>query len=199
LRRIALVLLLSTACAFSQVAKPAPAETSSVPLKRGAVELGVFTGGGTGFGKRSSTQFFYAGGRFGKVLTPDLGHGWFRGNLEYTFDVLPFIAVMEPPRTTYGAGFNPVNLKWNFTRGRRMVPFFEIGGGTLFTGQDVPFGTNSFNFTPQGGFGVHFLVKPKQAVTFTGKYMHVSNAGIADANSGINASIQFILGYTWFK
>jgi len=80
-----------------------------------------------------------------------------------------------------------------------MIPFFEIGGGALFTGQDVPAGTNNFNFTPQGGVGVHFLVKPKQAITFTGKYMHVSNAGIADANSGINASIQFVLGYTWFK
>jgi hypothetical protein len=163
------------------------------------MEFDVLAGGGTGFGKRSSTQFFYAGGRFGKVLTRDAGHGWLHGNLEYVFEVLPLFAVFQPPQPTYGASFSPLDLKWNFTRGRRMIPFFEIGGGALFTGQDVPAGTNNFNFTPQGGVGVHFLVKPKQAVTFTGKYMHVSNAGIADANSGINASIQFVLGYTWFK
>jgi hypothetical protein len=199
LRQIALVLLLLTSCAFSQTATPAAPEASSLPLKKGAVELDAFMGGGTGFGKRSSTQFFYVGGRFGKVLTRDMGHGWLHGNLEYVFEVLPFVAIMQPPRTTYGASFSPMDLKWNFTRGRRMIPFLEIGGGALFTGQDVPFGTNNFNFTPQGGFGVHFLTKPKQAITFTGKYLHVSNAGIADANSGINASIQFIVGYTWFK
>jgi lipid A 3-O-deacylase len=207
LRRIFIAVLLLSLTAFAQTAKPAEskpadtktAETSTLPLHKGALEFDAFTGGGTGFGKRSSTQFFYVGGRFGKVLTGDHGHGWIHGNLEYVFEVLPFIAIMQPPQTTYGASFSPMDLKWNFTKGKRMIPFAEIGGGALFTGQDVPAGTNNFNFTPQGGFGIHFLVKPKQAVTFTTKYMHVSNAGIADANSGINASIQFILGYTWFK
>ena len=82
-----------------------------------------------------------------------------------------------------------------------LVPFAEITGGALWTTQDVPFGTNNFNFSPQGGFGVHFLrgADKKQAVTLAGKFLHISNAGIADANSGINASIQFELGYTWFK
>ncbi|MCU1309798.1 MAG: Lipid 3-O-deacylase-related protein [Candidatus Angelobacter sp.] len=199
MRRIFAAVLLLSLSAFAQTAKPATVETSTLPLHKGALEFDAFTGGGTGFGKRSSTQFFYVGGRFGKVLTRDVGRGWIHGNLEYVFEALPFIAILQPPNATYGGGFSPMDLKWNFTRGKRMIPFAELGGGAMWTGQDVPFGTNNFNFTPQGGFGVHFLVKPKQAVTFTGKYMHVSNAGIADANSGINASIQLVLGYTWFK
>jgi lipid A 3-O-deacylase len=154
-----------------------------------------------GFGKRSSTQFLYGQFRVGKVFTADHGSGWMRGNFEGAFDLTPIFIVMQPPQNAYGGGFSPVVLKWNFTSGRRMVPFAELTGGALWTTQDVPFGTNNFNFSPQGGFGVHFLrgADKKQAVTLVGKFLHISNAGIADANSGINASIQFELGYTWFK
>jgi lipid A 3-O-deacylase len=210
-RRIAAVLfslLLLASPTFAQEVKTdkdkktkADDKVSRVPVKKGTWEITPLVGGGTGFGKRSSTQFFYAQVRFGRVLTADHGSGWVRGNFEYAFDLTPLFIVMQPPQATYGGGFSPVVLKWNFTSGRRMVPFVEITGGALWTGQDVPFGTNNFNFTPQGGFGIHFLRKknPNQAITLTSKFLHVSNAGIADANSGINASIQFLLGYTWFK
>jgi hypothetical protein len=172
-----------------------------VPVKKGTWELTPLVGGGSGFGKRSSTQFLYGQFRIGRVLSADHGSGWIRGNFEFASDLTPLFIVMQPPQTTYGGGFSPVVLKWNFTSGRRMVPFVELTGGALWTTQDVPFGTNNFNFTPQGGFGIHFLRKnnPKQAITFSSKFLHVSNAGIADANSGVNASIQFLLGYTWFK
>ena len=210
MRRVAVLLAASlfvSSLSFAQETKKEDskakkeAKESVLPVKKGAWELTPLIGGGTGFGKRSSTQFFYGQFRAGRVLTEDHFNGWMRGNFEYAFDVTPLFVVMQPPATTYGAGFSPVVLKWNFTSGRRMVPFAEITGGALWTGQDVPFGTNNFNFTPQGGFGIHFLRKnnPDQAITFVGKYMHVSNAGIADSNSGINASIQFELGYTWFK
>ena len=211
MRRIAAVLtglLLLCSLTFAQDAKSDgkgknkdDQKDSLVPVKKGTWEITPLVGGGTGFGKRSSTQMIVAQARFGRVLTADHGHGWVRGNFEYAFDLTPLFEVMEPPQATYGGGFSPVVLKWNFTSGRRMVPFAEITGGALWTTQDVPFGTNNFNFSPQGGFGIHFLRKsnPQQAVTMAAKFLHISNAGIADANSGINASIQFELGYTWFK
>jgi lipid A 3-O-deacylase len=200
-------ILLST-LTFAQEAKPDQAKkkdkdqkASMVPVKKGTWEFTPLIGGGTGFGKRSSTQFLYGQFRVGKVLTADHGSGWMRGNFEGAFDLTPIFIVMQPPQNAYGGGFSPVVLKWNFTSGRRMVPFAELTGGALWTTQDVPFGTNNFNFSPQGGFGIHFLrgADKKQAVTLVGKFMHISNASIADANSGINASIQFELGYTWFK
>ena len=202
-------ILLFAIVATAQDPKPKPdvvqakpdSQAPSVSVTKGTWEITPFIGGGTGFGKRSSTQFFYGGSRFGKVLTADHGSGLIRGNFELAFDLIPLYVIMEPPQRTFGGSFNPVVLKWNFTSGRRMVPFLELTGGALWTTKDVPFGTNNFNFTPQGGFGIHFLRKnnPKQAITLTSKFLHVSNAGIADANSGINASIQFLLGYTWFK
>ena len=194
--KLALAVLLLSSTLLAQT-KPA-ASATSLPLHRGAKEWGVFAGGGTGFGKRSNTQMFYAGGRFGYVLTPDIFKGRLRGNVEYVFDALPIFAVFQP-QNAFGAGFNPMILKYNFTSGKRLVPFIEAGGGVIFTNHDVPANTNSVNFTPQGGFGVHFLRNDNRAITFTGKYMHMSNAGLDQRNSGINASIQFVLGYTWFK
>jgi lipid A 3-O-deacylase len=107
-------------------------------------------------------------------------------------------AVFQPVNA-YGVSFSPVILKYNFTSGTRMIPFIEAGGGVLFTNHDVPLNTNTVNFTPQGAFGIHFLRDNGHAITFRGQMMHISNAGLERRNSGVNASIQFILGYTWFK
>ena len=188
--KLALVLIFLSSSLFAQ---------DSLPLRRGAKELGIFVGGGTGTGKRSSTQMLYAGGRFGYVLTPDLFQGRMRGNIQYVFDALPIFVVFQPPQNAVGAGFSPMILKYNFASGKRMIPFIEAGGGVLFTNHDVPVNTNHVNFTPQGGFGIHFLRQNNRAITFTGKYLHISNAGLDRRNSGINASVQFVLGYTWFK
>lgn len=172
-----------------------------LPLSKGRAQYEIFTGGGTGFGKRSSTQMFYVGGRYGRVLTPDILSGRMRGNIEYIFDALPLFVVFQPPRTAVGGGFNPLILKYNFTSGCSKIPFVEAGGGVLFTNRDVPVNTNHVNFTPQGGFGIHFLrgKDHDRAITASVKYLHVSNSGLDRRNSGINASIQFVLGYTWFK
>jgi len=187
--------LLSTLWLSSVAFAQEPAAT----LHQGATQLEVFAAGGNGFGKRSSTHFFYAGGRWGKVLTGQHLGGPLRGNLEFAVDVIPLYAIFEPPVNAFGAGFNPIILKWNFISGKRMAPFAELGGGVLFTNHDVPVNTNNVNFVPQGGFGIHFFTKPKRAVTVSAKYLHVSNAGLEFRNSGVNASIQVLVGYTWFR
>lgn len=169
-------------------------------VNKGNWNLGAWVQGGSGIGKHSDTQFFYFGGRIGKVLTPELGPGFLKGTFEYAVDVIPFEFVKQPPFNAYGAGFNPAVLKWNFTSGKKVIPYIELTGGVLFTNRDVPVTTNSVNFTPQGGIGIHFLrFDKKQAVTANIKYLHVSNAKLATNNQGINAAVIFGLGYTWFK
>lgn len=205
--RLALAVLLLTSSLFAQdkpaqtepaKSKAAATQASSLPLHKGAKEWTIFLGGGTGTGKRTNTQMLFAGGRFGYVLTREIFRGPLRGNVEYCFDALPLFAVFQPVNA-YGAGFNPMILKYNFTSGKRMIPFLEAGGGVLFTNHDIPFNTNNVNFMPQGSFGVHFLRSNNHAITFKGQYLHISNASLANNNSGVNASIQFVLGYTWFK
>ena len=173
-----------------------PADT---PLHNGSNEFGVFVGGGNGFGKRSSTHMLYGGGRWGKVLTDNALHGWLRGNFEFGLEVQPIYKVFQEGDDATGAAFTPVILKWNFLHHGKVKPFASIAGGVLITNHDVPQNTNNLNFTPQGGFGIHYLTSPNRAVTTQVKYLHVSNASLSNQNSGINGSIQFTIGYTWFK
>ena len=209
MRKIAAILLLLSSFALAQEkdsdktkdTKPASKSTAvfANAMKFGSQQIGVFVGGGTGVGKRSSTQFAFVGGRYGWVLTDNHGKSWYRGNFEFDIDVLPFTAYLQPGKNAFGAEFRPVVMKWNFTGGKKIVPFAEISGGMLFTNNDVPTNTNNFNFTPQGGLGLHFFRDPKHSITTQIKYQHVSNAGLANNNSGINAAIQFTLGYTWWR
>jgi hypothetical protein len=175
--RLLLCLVLSSSFAAAQ-------EGTGV-LRKGSSEWGVFVVGGSGFGKRSSTQNIGIGGRWGHAWTNDIGKSWYRGNFETKIEIIPFQAYLQPPV--------------NFTGNRRVKPFFELSGGLLISNHDIPVNTNTVNFTPQGGMGFHIFAKSNRAITLQGMYKHVSNAGLENRNSGINASVQFVLGYTWFR
>ncbi len=102
--------------------------------------------------------------------------------------------------TIYGGGFNPFVLRWNFTRGKKIVPFFGANGGVLFTTKDMPQPDSSaINFMSGAEFGAHFFRSEKRAITFSGHVLHVSNASIGNHNPGLNTTLHFRLGYTWFK
>lgn len=175
-----------------------PENLPAASLKKGTWDIGVWTGGGTAVaGTFSNTRVWNAGIRFGRVLTGEHGSSRLRGNLEWAADVIPAYVIFQNT-TVYGAGFTPVLLKWNFTGGNKIAPFVEAGGGTLFTRSQVPPGTSTTNFTPQIGFGMHVFTRQKRAVTFTGRWMHISNAGLTNPNPGIN-TLQFTVGYQWFK
>ena len=191
---LAAVLFLS-ACALAQEVRIDPAKA----LGKGATELGLYVQGGTGLMDRTDHQFFWVGGRFGKVLTQEHLSGFMRGTLQYSAEIYPFVVVTQPTGNAYGGGFTPLLLTWNFTSGKKVAPFIEFGGGTLFTNVDVPANTNNVNFTPQGAIGMHFFTRQNRAVTGAIRYTHVSNAGLSMRNAGINASLQFRLQYTWFR
>jgi len=176
-----------------------PAGYAQDGVRDGAWEFGVWTGGGTSVpGGTKDTQVMNLGGRVGKVLTPEIGPGFLAGKFEYAIDVVPVYAIFQQS-TVYGAGFNPVVLKWNFTHAHKhIVPFFEIAGGTLFTQDDVPVGTNTVNFTTQAALGVQVFARPKHSINLSARYMHISNAGLSVPNPGIN-TVQFQVGFHWWK
>jgi len=171
---------------------------ASGALHKGAWEVGLWVGGGTGLtGSTSDTRFLNAGVRLGKVLTGQHGAGWLRGNFEYAVDAIPLYVVFQQ-NTVYGASFSPFLLKWNFTGARKVAPYVELGEGVLFTADDVPRGTNPVNFASQAAVGVQVFTREKRALTLAARYAHISNAGLATPNPGIN-TLQFTLGYSWFK
>jgi hypothetical protein len=166
-----------------------------------AVEITPWVGWGTGVGASSDLKFLETGVRVGKIITSEIGTGRFRWRFEYAGDVMPVYLVELGQRGwVYGGAFNPVVLKFVFTANQKITPFVEASGGVLFSTQDVPEpNTSAVNFMSgvQGGF--HYFVKEKQAITFSTQVIHISNASVGNHNPGINVSVHFRLGYTFFK
>ena len=161
-------------------------------------EVQIWTGGGHGTnGSQSSDGVWNAGLRYGLILTAPHGPGFLRGRLEYAVEAVPAFLVFQKQNTAYGAGVNPFAFKWAFDTRGSVVPYFEIGGGTLFTNTQVPAGTSRVNFTTSGALGLHFL-RSKRNFSTEVRFMHISNAGLANPNPGIN-TVQLRLGFGWFS
>ena len=139
--------------------------------------------------------------RVGRVLTGELGHGWARGTLELDAEIMPVDYVLwSDYRNVYGVGVNPIVLKWNFTRGRKMTPYLLAQGGALWSAHKVPPGdTSRFNFTSGPGIGLNYFVKPGRSVNMDLRATHLSNASLGDHNPGVNSSLQLSIGYNWWK
>jgi lipid A 3-O-deacylase len=116
--------------------------------------------------------------------------------------------------TFTGASITPIILRWNFAGTRRFSFWGQAAGGLVWTNHKYPaFGgppynsqndgpnadASVWNFTPQGGVGVHYFVRPRRSIDFSANGVHISSASLGDRNPGVNASVQFSLGYTWWK
>jgi lipid A 3-O-deacylase len=176
--------------------------TPAVRGQAGPVEGGhewqFWTGGGHGLsGSQSGDGVWNVGFRYGLILTAPHGPGFLRGRLEYAVDAVPVFLVTQRTNTAYGVGVNPFAFKWALDTHASVLPYFEIGGGTLFTNTKVPEGTSHVNFTSGGALGLHFL-RSKHNISAEVRYMHISNAGLASPNPGIN-TIQVRLGFGLFS
>lgn len=116
--------------------------------------------------------------------------------------------------TYTGVSLTPIILRWNFARHGRFVPWAQAAGGLLWTNHKFPaYGstapnlkvngpngeTSVWNFTPQGGIGFHYFTRPNRSVDFSANGTHISSASLGDRNPGVNASVQFTVGYSWWK
>jgi hypothetical protein len=177
------------------------AQAQSKPLDNHPWDYGFWIGGGFSVpGGTKDTQVMNAGVRLGKVLTDDHLGGYMRGNFEWSADLMPLYYLWQPApaKNAFGEGFNPVNLKWNFTNSQRVIPFLELGGGVLFTNHVVPLNTSHVNFLTHATLGFQFFNNDRRAITANLMYQHISNAGLTIPNPGIN-TVQFQLGVNWFK
>ena len=161
--------------------------------EQGGHEVQFWAGGGHSVpGGTKNTGTFNAGLRYGWILTGPHLPSFLRGRFEYAVDAVPVFLVFQPANTAYGVGFDPLGLKWNFERHGRFSPYLELTGGTVFTNHNVPTGTNTVNFMDQTALGTHILGE-KYNWSLELRYMHISNAGLANLNPGIN-TVQVRLG-----
>jgi hypothetical protein len=175
-----------------------PALRAQAGPVEGGHELQVWTGGGHGVnGSQSGDGIWNVGFRYGLILTKPHGPSFLRGRLEYAVDAVPVFLVVQKTNEGYGAGINPFAFKWALDKHGSVVPYLELGGGTLFTNTKVPEGTSRINFTTSGALGLHFL-RSKYNISTEVRFMHISNAGLSTPNPGIN-TIQFRIGFGLFS
>lgn len=131
---------------------------------------------------------------------------------------LPYTCPLQFGGGTFrGVSLTPVILRWNFlTKSQRIQPWFQAAGGLIYTthkfppnflsqqtinGQTVYLdgGTCVWNFSPQGGVGIHYFTRAKRSIDLGVSGVHISSASLGDRNPGVNASVQVQLGYTFWK
>jgi hypothetical protein len=116
--------------------------------------------------------------------------------------------------TYTGASITPIILRWNLARPGKLAPWIQGAGGVVWTNHKYPaYGdttanivtngpngdTSVWNFTPQFGVGAHYFTRPNRSIDFSANALHISSASLGDRNPGVNASVQFSIGYTWWK
>ncbi len=185
-------------------------------MERQPWEYGLFLDGGFGTSGETSDHFLNAGVRIGKVLTGPAGLGVIHGQFEYAVELIPYWQAFTPKQTYYLAGkpvttggtysglsLTPIILRWNLTHWHRVMPWLQGAGGLIWTNHKFPpngpRGTSVWNFEPQFGLGIHYFVRPDRAIDFAANAVHISNASLGDANPGVNATVQFQIGYSWWK
>lgn len=228
LRLSVLLLAGMTVSAVAQSAAPAVNPVAEVRNQQ-SWSFGPIVNYGNGVGDRSDYKIFFAGVHGGKVLTRVMHAGPLSGQFEYGVDVIPIWQAYTPaPHTetevingvtytaqvgggTYrGVSLTPVIFRWNFlTKSARIQPWFQAAGGLIYTThkfpgtvlvpEGTPGGTSVWNFSPQGGAGLHYFLRRGRSIDFGVNAVHISSASLGDKNPGVNASVQFQVGYTFWR
>jgi lipid A 3-O-deacylase len=172
-------------------------------------------------------HLFNGGVEAGRMFTVLHGPGLLRGRAEAAVEVIPFWLAHYPKQTLvvhsplnefptlitqetlnyHGVSVTPLLFRWNFMKheSSRFVPWVQLGSGLLWTSQPFPqqrgpgYYTSRINFTPQADFGANMFTKKNQSLNFALKVVHISSAGLGESNPGIPVSVQFSLGYSWWK
>jgi lipid A 3-O-deacylase len=124
------------------------------------------------------------------TLTDPIGDSWYRGQISLGAEMV-YLEFREPI-VTHGIGFTP-RIKYTFVALGRLRPYAEFTGGPFWTdlGGRIREQANEFNFVLSGGVGVSWFITSQLAFNAGYRFHHISNAGTAFPNLGLNASLPF--------
>ncbi len=184
-------------------------------LRRGIWQVGVVAGAARNspndglLGTIPHRDLFLIGVQGG---TPILRLGAVRVN--YFAQVIPFFVIIDRaapaynpyldangiarlPERAYAFGLSPFGLEVVAPVWRRASVFAATsGGGLIFTRQFPDVTGRRTNFTLEAGGGVRVRVNATHWAQLGYKYHHISNAGTAFANPGLDGNIIYA-GYQW--
>ena len=127
----------------------------------------------------------------GIVATDPIGASWYRGQITVGGEV-QFNQYVEP-LSAYLVALTPT-AKYTFLASDKLRPYVELGAGLVWTdlADRIPEKGSQFNFNLQAGVGVSYFVLPTTAINLTYRFQHISNAGTAHPNKGIDAGVALV-------
>lgn len=180
---------------------PPPVLSQSGQVERihvGLLEIGMMAGYGKamliGATQDDRRQYAILNPRFGVFLTDVMGRVPYKGSVELIAE--PIGMFQFEPKQLYAVGLSAL-VRYNFWTGSKIIPFLDAGAGVMGTNFGPPEQGSIFNFQLQAGAGLHIFVKRGLALTLQYRLHHISNAGTADPNRGINSNI-FLAGLSIF-
>ena len=165
------------------------------PLRQGSWEIGALAA-------------YSISGAGGPKADPIVRALWLLPRIGYTFWEIPWYpasvqinlepaaALITTPTKTYILGVNAI-LRHTFLVWRRVSPYIEGGAGLMNTNLRHRALGESIEFTPQVGVGFHFHVWERGSLSAGFRWLHISNAGLADQNLGLNNYFPYV-GFTIF-
>jgi hypothetical protein len=161
-------------------------------------EWGIRAGGGI---NPSSYIQYYAIHPYVGLSLWDPASRWFeKYGLHALWMIEPWVAYVNDDHGKYKTESFEIGVSPLFARlvfgDRSLRPFLEGGEGAVYTDlrkQDL--GTR-LQFTSQLGAGLEYEIRPGLALGFQVRVRHMSNAGMASSNPGIN-TIYGLLGLTF--
>ena len=192
-------LLFTPTFAWSEGPPSSSPEAQSL-VQRGTIEAGVAAGYLQGVnvmsGNSANRNAFYLLPRIGMVVTDHLGAGYLTGNVTLMFE--PFFASYFRPIGASAAG-GAVLVKYNFLSFGRWIPYWDVGGGLLWTDLAPRIAEQStpVNFLLETGPGLQYLATDRIALTVGTRFHHISNGNTGDRNDGLNSILTYI-GLSYF-
>lgn len=191
--RIARSLVLAlVACLAS--ATLASAEGSRLELR----EWGVRVGGG--LNPSSSIQYYAIHPYVGLSLWDPVSRWFDQYGIRALWMIEPWVAYVNDDHGRHKTDSFEIGLNALFVRlvfgESALRPFLEAGEGAVYTDlrkQDL--GTR-LQFTSTIGGGLEYEIRPGMAVGLQARFRHMSNAGMASSNPGIN-TVFGLLGLTF--
>lgn len=164
----------------------------------------VYTGLGPGvpFGSTLDPQFDYApiSLRLGYLINaPSEKRSIFRGSTEILVELMTAPVTKGYADIVVGPS---ALLRYNFVQpNATLVPYIQAGVGFVYSdayetqGQDAL--GEAIEFLLQAQAGVKWILNDRWSLDFEGGYQHISNAGFADRNGGIN-NLGGSVGFTYY-
>ena len=121
--------------------------------------------------------------------------GWFVSNRLELFGEAT-VLVYYQPKADITLGLAGLAGRYHLRRRGRVIPYATLGGGLAWTSLDVPEINRVYNFQVFFGGGIRLLRARNPGIVIELRNHHISNAGTAPPNFGIDAA-QILIGVEW--